>query len=135
MNITFEWANNEIIRQFAFNKHIISIEEHTNWFISKINNPQCFYYLAFQNSIPLGSIRFDVIEGEAIISYLVDPKYHGQGYGKTILKMGIEILMKELSNICVKVFVGKVFYKIFNRLELLKALVLRKRIIRTTISM
>ncbi|QQS49718.1 MAG: UDP-2,4-diacetamido-2,4,6-trideoxy-beta-L-altropyranose hydrolase [Bacteroidota bacterium] len=127
LNITFEWANNEIIRQFAFNKHIISIEEHTNWFISKINNPQCFYYLAFQNSIPLGSIRFDVIEGEAIISYLVDPKYHGQGYGKTILKMGIEILMKELSNICVKVFVGKVFLQNIQSIRAFESLGFEKK--------
>ena len=45
------------------------------------------------NDKPVGSIRFDLKEGEAIISYLLDPMYHGRGFGQLILRKGIEWLL------------------------------------------
>ncbi len=45
--------------------------------------------------IPIGSIRFDIKEGDAMISYLLDPAYHGRGFGQLILKQGIERFINE----------------------------------------
>lgn len=107
--VTFAWANNEIIRRFAFNQQRIGIEEHSTWFINKINNPSCFYYIARHNNNPIGSIRFDILDREALISYLIDPLYHGKSFGKVILKKGIEVFLKDSSEQIVNVIVGKVF--------------------------
>ena len=40
-------------------------------------------------------IRFNINEDKAIISYLLEPKYHGMGLGQTILTKGLKILQEE----------------------------------------
>ncbi|MCF8424752.1 MAG: UDP-2,4-diacetamido-2,4,6-trideoxy-beta-L-altropyranose hydrolase [Bacteroidia bacterium] len=92
LELTYAWASNEVIRANSFSQHQISKEEHTNWYLKKISESNCFYFIFnfFEESI--GSIRFDNIEGRLKISYLLDPKCHGQGFGTIILYKGIEFL-------------------------------------------
>jgi len=93
LDITYGWATNSGIRRFSFQQHLIKKPEHTNWFLKKLIDINCFYSIVEYDSIPIGSIRFDISEGEAMISYLLDPMYHGQGLGQLILKKGIEWLL------------------------------------------
>ncbi len=95
LETTFDWATNKEIRRYAFQTHQISHDEHTQWFLSKINNPNCIFYIGEISGKPFGSIRFDIKEGEALISYLVDPDFHGQHLGQILLKKGIENLLLE----------------------------------------
>lgn len=90
VNITFEWASNEVVRQYALSKNKIEFESHKLWFNAKIIDPKVYYYLAMVEEQPVGSIRFDQVGEEAVISYLIDPKFHGNGFGKKIVKEGIE---------------------------------------------
>lgn len=89
VNITFEWASNEVVRQYALTKSKIEFESHNVWFSAKINDPKVFYYIAMFDSQQIGSIRFDQVDEEAVISYLIDPKFHGNGFGKKIVEEGI----------------------------------------------
>ena len=89
LDITYSWATNPKIREYAFNQNEISFKDHQNWFLNKINDATCFYFLLEESGNPLGSIRFDIKNKEAIISYLIDPKYHGNGLGVYILEKGI----------------------------------------------
>lgn len=86
---TFQWARDPIVRKYSFNQNEISETEHHNWFRNKISNENSVYLIledSLQNE--LGSIRIDLAEnGEGIISYLIDPYYHGRGYGKEILRL------------------------------------------------
>ena len=91
VNITFEWASNAVVRQYALTKNKIEFESHTVWFNSKVNDPNVYYYLAMVAEQPVGSIRFDLVENEAVISYLIDPKFHGNGFGKKIVEEGIAL--------------------------------------------
>jgi len=95
LKLTFRWAANPSIRRFSFQQHKITITEHTDWFLRKINHPYCVYLIGETGSKPFGSIRFDIEDTEAIISFLVDPAFHGQGLGLLLLKKGIENLMFE----------------------------------------
>jgi UDP-2,4-diacetamido-2,4,6-trideoxy-beta-L-altropyranose hydrolase len=92
LKITFNWATNPIVRLFSFQKHAITLSEHSNWFNNKLRDRTCYYFIAEYNKISIGSIRFDIDKGEALISYLLDPKYHGKDLGSIILKKGIESL-------------------------------------------
>lgn len=92
---TFKWAKNKKVRAFSFNQNEITFEEHSKWFSSKIDHPRCYYYIAELNHKAIGSIRFDVNDGEALISYLIDPKFHGSGLGISLLKKGIIALLNE----------------------------------------
>lgn len=99
-DITYKWANSELIRKYSFNKTHISLENHQSWFRGKINNKDCLY-LILENSLqtPLGSIRLDINKEVALISYLIDPKYHNRGLGKIILNMCESFVVENYTNI------------------------------------
>lgn len=87
----YQWANNAEIRRYALNRRKISKQNHVHWFSEKIKNPNCLYFMALYNNKNAGSIRFDINnDGSALISYLLDPIFHGKGLGKLLLNEGIE---------------------------------------------
>jgi RimJ/RimL family protein N-acetyltransferase len=98
MDITYSWATNPKIRAYAFNQNEIRFTDHQNWFLNKINDATCYYFLLEESENPIGSIRFDIKNKEAIISYLIDPKYHGNGLGVYLLEKGIAAFLNFKEN-------------------------------------
>lgn len=98
---TFDWASSKNVRRYSFSAHEISFDEHTNWFNSKLNDPNCFYYI-FENVIgnSLGSIRVDMEGDIGVISYLIDPRYHGRGLGTEIIEILEERIIKDCTHVC-----------------------------------
>lgn len=91
--ITFSWAANSVVRKYALAREIITWDSHLIWFTGKLADPSCFYYILEVEKKPVGSIRFDRGKDDtAVISYLIDPAFHGYGFGKLILELGIEDL-------------------------------------------
>ncbi len=91
MKIAYEWANDKTVRQFSFNKHTIEFPEHQVWFQSKLEDSKCLYYILVNDTEIIGSIRFDMnLFNVAIINYLIDPLYHGKGFGIKLLDMGMQ---------------------------------------------
>jgi len=94
--ILYQWANNPIIRNNSFNKENINYDDHKNWLIEKLEDHNCLFYILSIKGIPVGSIRFDIDNHhEATINYLIDPRHQKKGYGKKILKLGIEKAAEE----------------------------------------
>lgn len=89
LQVTYKWAINPEVRKYAFNQTEIQFEEHKKWFYSKINNDKCLYLILKEGRKPIGSIRFDFNDDktEAVISYLIDPCFHGNGFGTKILQL------------------------------------------------
>lgn len=96
-NFTFDWANNPETRKYAFNKSVILFEDHIKWFTQKIQSNSCAYYILEMESKPVGSIRFDITDNVALISYLIDPSYFGKGLGTICMKLGLKALSEEYS--------------------------------------
>lgn len=95
METTFKWASDPLVRKFSFNKNRITYPEHQQWFVNKINDKNCEYYIFHNQHQCLGSIRYDIENGDSgRISYLVDPSLFQKGYGKMMFGMGIELLKK-----------------------------------------
>lgn len=98
---TYEWASDPVVRAYSFNQNKISKEEHTNWFSKKVKDENCLYLIAEADGEKLGSkigsIRFDIKDKEAVISYLIAPKHHGKGLGQIILTNGLEYIGKEIN--------------------------------------
>ncbi|MBG6236595.1 UDP-2,4-diacetamido-2,4,6-trideoxy-beta-L-altropyranose hydrolase [Pedobacter sp. CAN_A7] len=92
---TFNWANDQTIRAFSFSKANIPLVDHTKWYLNKIASKDCFYYIGVIDGKTVGSIRYDITETIALISYLIDPAYHNQGLGLFLLKHGILHLLKD----------------------------------------
>lgn len=118
---TFDWVNNDKIRQYSLNKHKITYKEHENWFFDKITNNNFIYLILQKDEREIGSIRFDIEnEEKAKINYLIEPEEFGRGYGTMILELSEEYLKINYKNI--KEIYGIVFneniasIKIFNKL-------------------
>jgi RimJ/RimL family protein N-acetyltransferase len=126
IKLTFAWASDPIVRRYSFDRKKIEWEAHKRWFLNKIKDPDCEFYLLVRENLVIGSIRFDMDNnGTATVSYLIDPKFHGKGLGKLILEFGLKQLKIERPEI-VAVH-GSVInenissYRIFERLGFSKA--------------
>ncbi|ELR70589.1 hypothetical protein C900_03570 [Fulvivirga imtechensis AK7] len=93
--VTYKWATDKNIRSLSFSSDEITWEGHCKWFESKVNSDQCFYYLAKIKERFVGSVRFDLSHEKAVINYLLDVDYQGQGLGRVLLAEGIRQLTKE----------------------------------------
>lgn len=93
--ITFKWASDQGVRAFSFEREKISWDDHKKWFLKKLVDEKCTFFILEHQGFNIGSIRFDSDEkGGVIISYLIDPDFQGKGYGKRILNEGVEHLKK-----------------------------------------
>ncbi|HEY4323083.1 MAG TPA: UDP-2,4-diacetamido-2,4,6-trideoxy-beta-L-altropyranose hydrolase [Mucilaginibacter sp.] len=121
LNKTFEWAGNAEIRKFSFNNATIDYDTHKKWFTGKVGDKHCYYFIGELNNEAFGSIRFDVENSQAKISYLIDPAYQNNGLGTILLKKGVELLLKQ-KNVKILIVWGEVFnentasVKIFKKL-------------------
>lgn len=88
----WEWANDPDTRQNSFHTEPIPWDNHVNWYNSKLADPNTLFFIAtndFGESI--GYIRFEVVSlSEAVISVAVAPTHRGRGYGKRLIKLGIQ---------------------------------------------
>lgn len=103
---THEWANSPSTRKFSFKQEPIPLVDHTNWFSTKISSPNCFYQILENQDSCLGSIRFDIQDGIATISYLVAPDHYRQGYGTILMILGLKALSKNYTSEQIKTVQG-----------------------------
>jgi RimJ/RimL family protein N-acetyltransferase len=108
---TFAWANNREIRKFSFNSDPVEYAVHEKWFTDKINDINCFYYLGELDNQLFGSVRFDIIDNNAKISYLIDPLYQKRGLGTVLLKKGLNLFIQQSAGDVLAVY-GDVFFEI-----------------------
>jgi RimJ/RimL family protein N-acetyltransferase len=90
LELTFNWAKNPIIRKYAFQQNEIQFDEHKVWFMKQLADENTIYFILRKNKMALGSIRINKDgQGIGLISYHVDPKYHGNNLGSKMLKLAI----------------------------------------------
>ncbi len=81
----FDWRNEESVRRQSRNMDPISWETHSVWFEKSLVNPNRQIYLAEVDGQEVGMIRVDKDENGCELSWLVDSKFRGKGYGKQML--------------------------------------------------
>ena len=96
IELTFNWATNPIIRKYAFQQNEIQFDEHKAWFMKQLADENTIYFILRKNSMALGSIRINRDgQGIGLISYQIDPEFHGKKIGAKLLRMAIrEIRIK-----------------------------------------
>lgn len=121
VEITYKWASDKKVRQFSFNQNEILFEEHKKWFMAKLHDPNCFYYILQKGAERVGSVRIDYNEESNIglISYLIGSDFHGKGYGTKILQLIEELILIKFDVFHLKGLVMKsnvasirIFYKL-----------------------
>ncbi len=97
--LIWQWANDPEVRAVSFSSDSISFEYHEKWFESKLNDPNCHFYVA-ENSQheAVGQARFDINGNQATISISLGRKFRGQGYGSMLIQMASQKTL-EVSNV------------------------------------
>jgi RimJ/RimL family protein N-acetyltransferase len=83
----FEWANDQAVREQSFQSNKISLENHTKWFNTKINDKDCIM-LVFENELKevVGQVRLQNENAEScVIGVSVAEEHRGKGYATILL--------------------------------------------------
>ena len=96
LELTFNWAKNPVIRKYAFQQNEIQFDEHKAWFMKQLADENTIYFILRKKNKALGSIRINRDDqGIGLISYQIDPEFHGKKLGAKLLRMAIrEIRIK-----------------------------------------
>lgn len=92
-NILFQLANDFSVRNNSFNNQTIELEEHENWYKSKLKDPKTIIFIAEVFDEFIGQIRIDIDNSSAMISYAICKNHRKKGYGTEILVV-LENLVK-----------------------------------------
>lgn len=86
----YEWANDTVVRQMAFNTEPILWDNHLKWFNSKLKSNDSLLLLCYYEERPVGQVRFDINkEGMAEIDISIDKEQRGKGLGTEMLQASI----------------------------------------------
>lgn len=120
--LIWEWANDPEVRAVSFSSEPIPWEQHVQWFTSKLNDPNCIFYIAMDSEgVPVGRVRYDIDGNQAVISVSIDQKFRGQGYGRTAIRLAsrelfgasdadvIRAYVKQSNEVSVRAFVNAGF--------------------------
>ncbi len=99
LDMLFEWANNELVRQNAFNTEQISYEEHKKWFKELLDDSKQMQFIMYSGSEPIGQARLSIHMDEAEIDYSIASEKRGMGYGKELIHLLQKIVSNEYTSI------------------------------------
>jgi RimJ/RimL family protein N-acetyltransferase len=86
--LLWEWANDPEVRTLSFSSEPIPQWQHVQWFKTKLSDPNCLIYLAIdRDDIPIGQIRYEIENNEAVVSVSIDRKFRNRGYGSTLIQL------------------------------------------------
>lgn len=89
----WEIRNHELNRLYVNNSGWIPIDTHAAWFADKyFSGADNHCFAAEVSDIPQAFCRFDAEDNSYIVSIVVDPAYHGQGVGSTLLRESMKLL-------------------------------------------
>lgn len=94
--LLWQWSNEPVVRAASFNSEPISWEAHIEWFNSKLNNPDWYCYIFYnEKGLPIGQVRVDTMGYEAEISISISSDFHGSGYGAEAIHLASEQLFRD----------------------------------------
>lgn len=87
VELYFQWANDQLVRENSYNSALIDHAQHVTWFTNKLRSGNCFFYLFSEKNLPVGQVRIDRSGSETVVGISIDEKYRGKGLGVEMLNM------------------------------------------------
>lgn len=88
--LLWEWANEPAVREASFSSEPIPWKEHVKWFRTKLKDPFCLFFIALDEGEPIGQVRYDIDDKEAVISVSLAKEVRGKGYGSQLIRLASE---------------------------------------------
>ncbi len=88
MSLYFDWANDPVVRQMAFNSKPIEWPQHQQWFRRKIADPQVLMLVVERVEQAIGQVRLERHNesGDAVLDYSLAADARGQGLASILLQ-------------------------------------------------
>lgn len=87
------WRNHEATRRYFFDASAVSLEAHIEWWNGSLLDYGRILLLGYFEGVDFGVIRFDVNNlRQAVISIYINPELTGQGFGRALLRQGLDWL-------------------------------------------
>jgi RimJ/RimL family protein N-acetyltransferase len=94
--LVFEWINEPYVRNHSFNPSPITPEEHNAWYSTRMQDPDCRYFIILdRDSVPAGQVRYDITGTDATISILIGPEHRGRSIATQGMRLTAEEIFKE----------------------------------------
>lgn len=88
------WRNHPAVRAVSGTQAPIDFDAHERWLQAVLANPARWLFVAQVGRLPVGSIRFDRVDGaECEVSLYTDPDLQGLGLGQRLLDAGEQALL------------------------------------------
>lgn len=92
--LIFEWANAPDVRHNSFNTDNISWDVHKAWMEGILANESTLLYILVEDDNHIGQVRLAFKAGKWEISYSIASAFRAQGYGKIILQLAENELIR-----------------------------------------
>ncbi|PLK42574.1 GNAT family N-acetyltransferase [Emticicia sp. TH156] len=94
----FNWTNDEEVRKQSFNSQPVVLENHRQWFLKKIKDPNCLM-LVFEDARqqPIGQVRFEnnPDKQNSIVGVSIDKSFRGKGLAGQLLTRAVRYFLRE----------------------------------------
>ncbi len=106
--LLFEWANDPLVRKWAFSDAPISWDEHRSWFARKTQGENSEIYIAVMGTHEIGQVRFDCAANHAVISVTMSPRWRGKGLGGAMINAATNRVVadRNLTEISAEILAG-----------------------------
>lgn len=109
LQLYFDWANDEVVREHSYNSAKIDFESHSKWFSEKVEDKSCLL-LIFQNEDikNVGQIRIQKQNNrESIIGISIDMAFRGNGYAKEMIQLASNYFLVLNPDFVINAFIKK----------------------------
>lgn len=99
VDLLYEWVNDPVTRKSSFSSNEITYEEHCSWYKNLLKSKDVVQYIYEVDGVSIGQLRI-VIKGEAAeLGYSVAPNYRLMGHGKVMIRLAVEKIKENYSNL------------------------------------
>jgi RimJ/RimL family protein N-acetyltransferase len=92
--LLLNWRNEKAVRTQSFDSGEIKLDNHLNWYQTKLEDPNFIFYILELEKQPLGLIKIEIEEKNAIIGISIDENYRGRGLSSKALSIGCKEYFK-----------------------------------------
>ena len=94
--LLWDWANDPVVRESAFDERPIAWETHVEWFRRRLADEHAHIYIACApDGAPLGPVRFEGDNDVVEISISVSREFRGRGWGPALIDAGCRRLFAD----------------------------------------
>ena len=88
--LLWRWANEPAVRAAAFNSQAIPWDDHVEWFNERLASPDAVIYIAVDDGMPVGQVRFDIDPAGGVqVDVSVAKEHRGRGLGAAALRSAV----------------------------------------------